>query len=137
MRIGLYPGMDLADARRQVEQCVAEAASKDPFLGNSLPEIVYHGFQAEGYVLPEGTVAEALLAHCHQAVSGKALEKRAGTGTTDARFFGLYAGIPAMVYGPISNDIHAYDERVDLDSLRRVTQTIALFIADWCGVAAA
>jgi acetylornithine deacetylase len=70
-------------------------------------------------------------------VFGKTLEKRAGTGTTDARFFGLYAGIPAMVYGPISNDIHAYDERVDLESLRRVTQTIALFIADWCGVEAA
>ncbi len=48
MRIGLYPGMDLADVRRQVEQCVAEAARKDSFLGNSPPEIYDHGFQAEG-----------------------------------------------------------------------------------------
>jgi acetylornithine deacetylase len=116
---------------------VAEAARKDPFLANSPPDIVYHGFQAEGYVLQEETAAQALLERCHQAVFGKTLEKRAGTGTTDARFFGLCAGIPAMVYGPVSNDIHAYDERVDLESLRRVTQTIALFVADWCGVAAA
>jgi len=49
---------------------------------------------------------------------------------------GLCAGIPAMVYGPTSDDIHAYDERVDLESLRRVTQTIALFITDWCGIKA-
>ena len=29
---------------------------------------------------------------------------------------------------------HGYDEAVDLDSVRKVTQTIALFIADWCGL---
>jgi len=134
MRIGLYPGMDLADVRRQVEQCVSEAARKDPFLANSPPEIVYHGFQAEGYVLRTGTPAQALLEHCHQEVFGESLQQRLFTGTTDARFFGLYAGIPAMVYGPISQDIHAYDERVELESVRRITQTIALFMADWCGV---
>jgi acetylornithine deacetylase/succinyl-diaminopimelate desuccinylase-like protein len=50
------------------------------------------------------------------------------------RFFGLYAGIPAMVHGPNAQDIHAFDERVELDSVRKVTQAIALFIAEWCGV---
>src|SRR5262249_6261378 len=84
-----------------------------------------------------GAAAQALLAHCHEAAFGTPLESRILTAGTDARFFGLYAGIPAFVYGPIANDIHAYDERVDLESLRRVTQTIALFIADWCGVATA
>ncbi len=56
------------------------------------------------------------------------------TATTDARFFGLYDGIPALVYGPIAERIHGFDECVDLDSLRRVTQVLALFIADWCGL---
>lgn len=134
MRIGLYPGMDLADVRSQVEHTVAEAARRDPFLANSPPEIVYHGFQAEGYVLEPGTPAESLLERCHRDVYGAPLDRRIFTGTTDARFFGLYAGIPAMVYGPVSQDIHAYDERVDLESVRKVTQSIALFIADWCGI---
>jgi acetylornithine deacetylase len=58
-------------------------------------------------------------------------------GTTDARFFGLYAGIPALVYGPKSLNIHGFDERVELESMRRVTQSIALFVADWCGLEAA
>jgi len=53
-----------------------------------------------------------------------------------ARFFGLYAGIPGLVYGPTSQDIHAFDERVELESIRLTAQAIALFIADWCGVRA-
>ena len=129
--------MDLADVRRQVEQCVAEAARKDPFLGNSPPEIVYHGFQAEGYVLQEGTAAEALLGQCHQAVFGKDAGEARGNGDDRCALLRALCRHSRMVYGPISNDIHAYDERVDLESLRRVTQTIALFIADWCGVEAA
>jgi acetylornithine deacetylase len=134
MRIGIFPGMDLAEVRRQVETTVAEAARKDPFLANSPPEIAYHGFQAEGYVLPPGTPAETLLARCHESAHGRALDKRIFTGTTDARFFGLYADIPGLVYGPTAQDIHAYDERVELESVRRVTQAIALFMAEWGGV---
>ncbi len=137
MRIGLYPGMDLAEVRRQVEATIADAARGDRFLANNPPDIVYHGFQAEGYVLEGGSAAQSLLEECHRTVFGNGLERYAGTGTTDARFFGLYAGIPAMVYGPAAQDIHAFDERVDLESVRRVTQSIALFIADWCGTEAA
>ena len=137
MRISLFPGMGLADVRRQVEDTVAKAAAADAFLSANPPQVVYHGFQAEGYELPRGTECEATLARCHTAVTGEALKDNACTGTTDARFFGLYAGIPSMVYGPHAENIHAFDERVNLESVRRVTKTVALFIADWCGVEAA
>ena len=36
--------------------------------------------------------------------------------------------------GPVSHDIHAFDERVSLTSLQRVTGTIALLVANWCGL---
>ena len=52
----------------------------------------------------------------------------------DARFFGLYADTPALVYGPKAESIHGFNERVELESTRRVTHSIALFIADWCGL---
>lgn len=136
MRIGLYPGQDLAEVRREVEATVAGAARGDAFLAKNPPQVVYHGFQAEGYVLPQGSDAQVLLEKCHEGVAGAALAQRAGTGTTDARFYGLYAGIPALVYGPTAENIHAFDERVDLESMRRVTQTLALFVAEWCGVEA-
>jgi len=136
MRIGLYPGQDLADVRRDVEACIAAAAKADPYLAKNPPAIVYHGFQAEGYVLQKDTPAQALLERCHQAVAGAQLGLRAGTGTTDARFYGLYAGIPALVYGPKAENIHAFDERVNLESVRCVTQAVALFVGEWCGVEA-
>ena len=136
MRIGLFPGMSLEQVRADVEACIAAAATADPFLSANPPQVVYHGFQAEGWVLPEGTEAQAVLARCHDAVTGKPLATGPSTGTTDARFFGLYAGIPALVYGPTAERIHAFDERVEIESIRRVTRTIALFIAHWCGTVA-
>ena len=48
--------------------------------------------------------------------------------------FVLYDECPCLVYGPVSHDIHAFDERVSLASLQRVTGTIALFISNWCGL---
>jgi acetylornithine deacetylase len=134
MRIGLYPGQDLAQVRREVEAVVAAAAQQDAFLRQNPPQISYHGFQAEGYELPQGSDAQVLLEQCHAQIVGSALTQRALTATTDARFYGLYAGIPALVYGPRAENIHAFDERVELDSMRRVTKTLALFIAGWCGV---
>jgi acetylornithine deacetylase len=133
MRISLFPGMALADVRAQVEATIAKAAAADAFLSKNPPQVVYHGFQAEGWVMPEGTRAQGVLAHCHRAITGQGLDLVPSTGTTDARFFGLYANIPALVYGPKAENIHAFDERVELASIRRLTATLALFIAQWCG----
>ena len=48
--------------------------------------------------------------------------------------FTIYGDMPTLVYGPKSRDIHGFDERVHIESLRLVTKTIALFVADWCGI---
>ena len=133
VRLALYPGSDLATIRREVEDCVRQAAREIPFLANNPPEIAYHGFQAEGYVLEKADEPIAVLEKSHRAVTGEALGSHAITGTTDARFFGLYADIPGLVYGPKAESIHGFDERVSLASTLRVTQAIALFIAEWCG----
>lgn len=139
LRMGLYPGQDLAAARAEIEEVVMEAARDSDFLRNTLPEIVHHGFQAEGYTLAEDDSATArqaidALEAAHGAVSGGPLDRQAATATTDARFFGLYADTPALVYGPRAEAIHGFNECVELESLRRVTQTAALFIAGWCGL---
>ncbi|MFN3208732.1 MAG: ArgE/DapE family deacylase [Roseovarius sp.] len=138
VRMGLFPGQSLDAAKQEIEQVIRDAAQQNAFLRNSLPEIVYHGFHAEGYALSRdssqtATNAVTALETAHHAVTGTALTREPITATTDARFFGLYADTPALVYGPRAEAIHGFNERVDLDSLRRVTQTTALFIADWCG----
>jgi acetylornithine deacetylase len=134
MRISFYPGQSLESVRSAVEATVRDAARNDGFLANNPPEVVYHGFQAEPYIVRDADEVHAVLAKSHQASFGAPLVGRPITATTDARFFGLYAGIPALVYGPVAEDYHGFDERVNLESLRKVTRTIALFIADWCGL---
>lgn len=135
VRVGVYPGQDLAQARGEIEACIRDAARENPFLAKSPPEVVYNGFQAEGYVLEGAEEAEEHLQKAHRAAYGSELKAEPCTGTTDARSFGLYAGIPALVYGPNADRIHGFDERVELESVRRNTQAVALFIADWCGLA--
>ncbi len=134
VRCGLYPGSDLATIRGEIEATIREASRAIAFLANDPPEIVYHGFQAEGYVLEGGDEAIATLEGSHRTVYGEALQRRVLTGTTDARFFGLYADIPGLVYGPHAESIHGFDERVSLSSTLKITQSMALFIAAWCGL---
>lgn len=134
VRVAIFPGQEITEAKREIEATIRDAARANRFLANAPPEIVYNGFEAEGYVLSRDEDATAALRRAHEQSFGAPLAEAAFTGTTDARFFGLYAGIPALVYGPAAEAIHGFDERVELASLRRVTQAVALFIAEWCGL---
>ena len=139
VRMGIYPGQDIAAARAEIEACILDAADNDPYLRKNHPQIIYNGFLAEGYCLkdhdkPEARQAVATLENAHLAVNGGALKQATITATTDARFPGLYWDTPALVYGPAADAIHGFNERVELESVRRVTQSIALFIAGWCGL---
>lgn len=133
-RISIYPGVDPRDAAREIETCVRNAALANAFLSNNPPEVEFNGFFAEGYVLEEGSEAEATLGRSHAAAYGKSLETMVTPGYLDGRVFVLYAGMPCLVYGPYSENIHGFDERVSLSSVKRVTGSIALFIAEWCGL---
>ncbi len=134
VRVAIFPGQAIEDAKREIEQTVREASRRNVFLRNNPPEVVYNGFEAEGYVLKDADAPVAALASAHQTVFGRALDETASTATTDARFFGLYGQMPALVYGPRAELIHGFDERVDLASLRDVTKAMTLFIAEWCGL---
>ncbi|MGI4810086.1 MAG: ArgE/DapE family deacylase, partial [Janthinobacterium lividum] len=133
-RIGLLPGSTLEDARQGVERCVAEAARADGFMANNPPDIIWNGFQADGYVLDPGSDAERVLAEAHQAVFGAPMEERRSTAVNDTRFYGLYHHMPALCYGPRGINVHGFDEAAHLPTLQQVTLAIACFVAKWCGV---
>ncbi|PCI87661.1 MAG: acetylornithine deacetylase [Hyphomicrobiales bacterium] len=137
VRIAIYPNQDIKKAKQDIENTMKRASQQSEYLKTNQPEIIYHGFLAEGYALGDDSSANAALAintleTAHSFVSGQKLNKVAITATTDARFFGLYADTPALVFGPEAKAIHGFNECVNLESLRRVTQTTALFIANWC-----
>lgn len=136
-RMGLLPGWSLEDCRARIEACVAAAARAHPFMANSPPEVIWNGFQAEGYVLDEkGDAGVACLHDALRAVQGAGapLVEARVTALTDTRFYGLYYGIPAFCFGPRAEMIHGFDERVDLASVRETTEILALMIARWCGL---
>lgn len=126
VRAAVYPGVPADDAWQQIQDCLH---------ATDLPlTIEKTGFYSEGYVLEEGSDAEQTLAAAHRKAFSSELQTFTTPGYLDGRVFTLYGGIPSLVYGPVSEAIHGFDERVQLESVRNVTKTIALFIADWCGV---
>ena len=96
--------------------------------------LVVLGFPANDFKEQEpGSDAEAALGRAHEAAFGAALQTMTTPAYLDARVYALYNRVPTLCYGPISRNIHGFDEYVSLDSLRSVTKAMALFIADWCG----
>ena len=133
-RIAIYPGVHAADAAREIEQAVSAFAREDRFFANNPPKVTFNGFFAEGYVLEPGSEAERVLANAHEAATGRALESFMSAAYLDTRVYALYDRVPALCYGPISQNIHGFDERVSLASVKRITTAMALFVAEWCGV---
>lgn len=136
-RIGLYPGVTAQEIAQRVEDCIRAASRSDSFLANNPPKVTFNGFWAEGYVLEPGSEAEAVLGRAHEAAIGKPLRSFMTAAYLDARVYALYDRIPALCYGPSGEGIHAFDERVSLASVKRITGAMALFIAEWCGLESA
>jgi acetylornithine deacetylase len=133
-RISIYPGVEAASAAQEIEQMISAFSRDDGFLANNPPRVVFNGFFAEGYELAPGSDAERALAKAHALAFGAPLETSMTPAYLDARVYALYDKIPALCYGPIGYDAHGYDERVSLSSVETITQAIALYIADWCGL---
>jgi acetylornithine deacetylase len=133
-RIAIYPGTAASEAARKIGDRILAISRKDRFLANNPPKLVFNGFHAEGYVLEPGSEAETVLARAHQASVGKSLQSMVTPAYLDTRVHALYDQVPALCYGPRSENIHGYDERVSIASMQRITGTMALFVADWCGV---
>jgi acetylornithine deacetylase/succinyl-diaminopimelate desuccinylase-like protein len=119
---------------RAIKATVLAAAREDSYLSNHPPVVSYNGFTAQGYVLPEDTPAEQCLRTAPSSVFGADLAAGVCPAYLDARVFALYDNTPALVYGPICERLHGFDERVHLESVRKVTKTVALFICQWCGI---
>ncbi|TWG93489.1 acetylornithine deacetylase [Mesorhizobium sp. J18] len=132
-RIAIFPGVSAADAAREIRERIDNFAKQDSYFANNPPGVVFNGFHTEGYVLRPGSEAEAVLAKAHEVAFDAPLENFVTAGYLDARVYALYDQIPALCYGPVSRNIHGFDECVSLSSLQRVTAAMALFIAEWCG----
>jgi acetylornithine deacetylase len=131
-RIAHYPGDSVDELKRMIEAKVSTALS--PADGFEVA-VGYDGFACEGYTLDFDAPLIAALSSSATHVTGTEPPVFASTATTDARLFHLYGSSPAVCFGPYAENIHAIDERVLLPSVQATAQSVALFIADWCGLA--
>jgi acetylornithine deacetylase len=135
VRLSCYTGENLEEVGARFSEHLFEAAKRDPWLSENPPEVSFYAFRAEGCVVDRGEPIVQSLQRGHQKVTDEEPSFFSFTGTTDARFFNLYHGIPATCYGPVGANLHAPDEWVDIGSVRETTEVLTLTIMDWCGLA--
>lgn len=136
-RIAVLPGWSIADHQAEIVACVEAAAKTHFFLAQNPPVVEWSGFLSEGYELTDADAPEAVLRGAYENVYGGALKELAFTALTDTRFYGLNGGIPSLCFGANAEAMHGFNERVEIELLRKTTRAIALFVAGWCGVDAA
>ncbi|CCD88144.1 putative peptidase M20 family protein; putative Acetylornithine deacetylase [Bradyrhizobium sp. ORS 285] len=133
-RIAVLPGWSIKDCQNEILACVAAASRDHRFLSNNPPVVEWSGFLSEGYELTNSAEPEAAFGRAFNAVHGGEVQDLVFTALTDTRFYGLNYNIPSLCFGATGAAMHGFNEYVELDSLRQVTKTMALFIAEWCGV---
>lgn len=132
IRVGFYPDRTREEVKAELEACIEAAFVAHPAHGDARYQVRYQGFQAEGCEVDMNTPMVTSLQAAHRDVIGTDPGQFVFEGTTDARFFNLYGGIPATCYGASGGNIHGIDEWVSIDSVVNATKVLAVFIARWC-----
>jgi acetylornithine deacetylase len=136
LRIGVMMGNTADRVRADIERIV-EAARGDPAMKGAKLRVEFRGFHADPCVFDTGAPIVQLAMRSYAEVTGNELRHYPATGLTDGRFFQLYQGTPVACFGPDAQDIHGIDESVGLESMHDITRSIALAMAEWCGVESA
>jgi acetylornithine deacetylase len=133
LRVGVMMGYTAAQMKADIEALVARMQQHERLRGAQV-RLEFKGFMADPCVFDTEAEIVRLARRSHAEVSGGTLRDYPATGLTDGRFFQLYQGTPVACFGPDAVDIHGIDENVGQDSMQDITRTIALTMAEWCGV---
>ncbi len=131
LRVGVMMGDTARAVRAEVERIVADAAR---YLPGAKVTVDFRGFMADPCTFDVESDICRLAKRCYAEASGGELRDYPATGLTDGRFFELYQDTRVACFGPEAQEIHGIDESVSLDSMHAVTRSIALLMAEWCGL---
>jgi acetylornithine deacetylase len=124
-------------ARLALEQCVADACQRDPWLSEHPATVTWNGGKFGSGRLPAGHPLRDLVRDAHQAATGKpVLRERGAPYGSDLRLY-AEAGIPTLHYGPGDvRNAHSPREQVSMADVADVTRTLVLtairFLGDSC-----
>ena len=133
-RMSFFPGMSFNEIKNIIIRTIDHSAATDPWLSQNQPSITFYGFRSEGHTISMGTPALSLLSACHKDISGRPADRYIATCTTDLRAFMSFGKGQATCFGPVAENIHAQNERVETESIMHTARVYALFLARWCGL---
>ncbi len=135
-RYGLAPGEEPGDARQEMEEALAAAAERDPWLRDHPPTLTWWGGTFQAARTDPGHPVVTAVRGAGEAVVGRALPLQ---GMTYGADMGKLAGLgktPTVMFGP--GDIrvaHRPDEHVEVADVVTVARTLAVACLRFCGVA--
>lgn len=137
-RYGVAPGEDLAAARAEFEQAIADVAARDPWLRDHPPAVEWWGGQFyPGRTDMDAGIVSTVLGAATQVTGARPAVRGMPYGC-DLGLTTNVGNIPTVVFGPGDvRDAHRPDESVPVDDLVAVAQTIVATTLRFCGVAVA
>jgi acetylornithine deacetylase len=134
-RYGVKLGEDPRRARAALEEAVAAACARDPWLRDHPVRVTWWGGQFASGVLPAGSGLLPLVQDAWADATGR--ERPAPRGVPYGSDLRLYAaaGVPTLHLGP--GDVrraHTGGEFVPLDEVEEVAGALALTVMRYCGV---
>lgn len=131
-RIGFIPGESLAEIRALVAATLHEVAASDPWLRDQPPEVTWFGWQAEPWEQDPQHPFVAAVGRAITQVTGQPAQTGGRSAGLDTRFAGM-AGMAALCIGPLVENMHGVDERVNIPSILTAVEILAATILEWCG----
>ena len=134
-RLGVALDEPVEDARRALEDTVADVCANDPWLAEHPVLVQWWGGQFASGRLAATSDLAARMGTAHRRAGGGTQETWGAPYGSDLRLL-AGAGIPTLHYGPGDALLaHAADERVPVDELHTATRALALLALDVCGLA--
>ncbi len=136
-RLGVAIGEAVEAARAELEDAVAEACARDPWLRDHPVEVEWWGGQFASGRLPATSDLPARVTAAHLAAGAATAPDVYGAPYgSDLRLLTGIGGIPTVQYGPGDAAVaHGPDEFVPIDEVVTCARTLALLALDLCGVA--
>jgi acetylornithine deacetylase len=134
-RYGVAVGEDPAAARRALEEAVARAAARDPWLSAHPPRVEWWGGRFDSAVTPPDAAVVTAVSAAAAAVCGAAPPLEGVPYGADMRLLVNVGRIPTVMFGPGDVRVaHMPDEHVPVADLEAVTETLILAALRFCGV---
>jgi formylaminopyrimidine deformylase len=128
------PSESIEHTEAEIEEYVLNASKLDTWLSRHPPKFNWWGVWPSGEISPDHPICAAVSLG-HRISSNSQVTVKGMPAPVDVPFLDQ-AGIPTVAYGP--GDLpqaHTENEFVSVGQLISATKTLAIAVAEWCGVA--